>query len=369
MADFDIMNSPNFGEAGGLAARDDSMLQGLRAREIMGKISMEPETRAHTQAQTRNLNAEAGTREEAARVSRELARLAAEPPPENGGAPVDPLERIKNLATRTLSVAPLTGIKMLEDLSQIQQHRASAAASGAAQTASQVLTQRHRTQRLGALAQAALQNPGGWDVIRMQGQSEGFNFGNLPEDFAEAAQILGPLAQAAVSSADQLKAQAAALEAESRNKLRKAQINRANAGIGVSEARTKVLKQHYDFIARNDGDLSPASTRLKNAIAANLETTANARRELAEITKPPKNYPLLPGDPTMRRKGVPYANPNGVLGVWDGKEMKLYTPPKVKGAVDAATSGLDGMANDALRWLWGEADNTPDDTSDEGEAP
>lgn len=328
----EVLMNPGFGALGGLEVNQQSALRGLEAQKRLGDIAMQPAEMRQKQAHARLYEAQAAEHEENIASQKRMAELMKGLPPGGSAAANDPTD----MAEKMLALSNLAfkggmlkqGTELATKATTILQHVAAADASGASADLRRTRDRVAKAERIGAMAQAALDDPSQYAALRMAAIQEGLPAQQLPADFNAAAPGLRALVKSSISAKDTWAQQ-------TRDRVAKAEITKDNAQAGAaaasaeaSTARARVLKQQADDIEKAGGDTTGGARDLRKARREAL-AKAEKDREVMRAAEERKQMSIdaarFPAptekelkDPTARTPGKTYFTPKGAL-TWTGQ--------------------------------------------------
>lgn len=310
MADFNFLNSPDFGAFGGARFAQQQQKGALENIETMGKIGMQPGQAALRAAQARQYNAQAAEKEAASLSATSVSSLQEIAGRRFSGLPPDEF-LIKSGELMMDAGQVKAGAELATKGFDIQSKQQTAATARSNELLHNIDRQRKQIQQAASEAGTVLnmqtqQEYDNWRYSQVGGSMNPDQMSDMPETLAEAQQILRPVFNQALSAKEQLDVKQREIEDADQRTRRSHQNARDTAAAKLSGARLKVVEKDYEDSVKNDGPGSP--------------TTAARRRELIDASKEArearerKEFPPLPTDPkevvTERGKNT-YKLPDG----------------------------------------------------------
>ena len=203
----------------------------------------------------------------------------------------------------------------------------------AQQQKAQTETRIKQMERVGSLAQYALQGPQQYKEALAEAASDptlkDFPLSRLPLDWKAAQPILGGLQAQSIKAIDAQKLALRAASDESKDRLRSAQEGKIGFSIDYLKAKTDIAKDTLARTIKNGGEGSPSVVARRDELNANSKTKRD--------TLDRKEFPQLPADPkAVTVPGSRFTWPDGVTRVeYIGKDPatgKQMFKPLARGA-------------------------------------
>ena len=374
-----------FGAPLGIIASDknvvDNLTGALHAQKLLGEIAQQPADLEVKQAHAKLYGAQAAEHEGKVRdlaIMDALQRKFAEgrvQAARDGTLPdaavlqpspslATPLEEMARLADAEGAPLRLT-TQYRKDAALIRQREAQKASSDAEAQLRQGKLVHEQAMQRASWAQAMLDNPEQYAMMRMKAASEGKDVTGMPNDWAVAKPGLEQIVTEGRKIEDIVKAKAKAVVDKAQVAKFEAQAEAASASASTAKQREQNLKQTFDFMEKNGGnasaevrDLRHARTEAAKAVTAKQKDADDLKERAQRLREDKAFNPLSPeqlANPKQRRVGETYKLPTGPH-TWTGTgwiPLRSQAPARAP----AASAAVDDDADT-------ESDDDSDDTSE-----
>lgn len=346
MADFDVMNSPDFGAGGGQRALDQSMLASIKAlhdaasiEHLQSQTGMAPAELELKKAHTRYYDAEtvaklAGTKQQ--ELMQQIAQSV------NGSMPAaDPLRKAEAISSRLIDAGLLKpGLDAFKSVAQTRASQEAAETNVARQSIIEARTKRLKLEEFASLANSAVDQQTYAQMLQSL-EAQGEDTQRLPPDYTSFAK--GPKQQLISQGTrviDQLRLKEEQLRNQTRERAVNSRVARDRAAIGVLNATERLKTRELDDQEKHLGKYDPSVVAGRRALTQLREV--KREKELRALAPP------APAKPTDTDIGKTFRNPSGVIGTWTKGGWVIGGPGTAAlggGKISSSTSGA--LADDS----------------------